>query len=106
MSEKWTLAEGFREVLTRHEDAREEDELATFDRKISLTIALMVVKAEGEKYVADGTGSAVMVQNDEGEIFERTFFPDKDETLEQLARWIVKGFGIDPKERMWEEGQQ
>lgn len=115
MSEKWTLAEGVKKLFPVDTNGDSEiTDLATYERQITLDISFAEIETDeidGVK-VEPTKGISVMLTGDnplyeeDGDcwIFSRAIFPMEGETLPELVQRIAKGLGIEPNERIWENG--
>ncbi len=113
MSEKWTLAEGIEKLFSV--DATGEtgiSDLATYERQLVLDISFAEIEVDeidGVK-VEPTKGISVILtgdnplEDDDTWMFSRAIFPVDGETLPQLVQQIAKGLGIQPDERIWENG--
>src|SRR5260221_4428215 len=115
MSKEWTLAEGIEKLFPKNPGEESEiDDLSTYERQLALfdvSFAEIETDEIGGMKVEKTKGVSVMLTggedawgDDDPWIFSRETFPAEGETLPELVLRIAKGLGIEPDERVWEDG--
>jgi len=107
MDEKWTLEEGIEKILPADpKEFPELDDLGISKRQLILDVSMTEGQHNGER------GISIILQVPEVEPEEDEeypsfsgFFPQREgETLQKAAKRVATMLGIQPDERVWEDG--